>query len=64
MWIEMRSILSGRIHVRFIKGVTPEKLELHRSGARVQDVFPELSPEDREFVMTGITVAEWAEHMS
>jgi len=27
----------------------------------VQDAFPDMSPEDREFLMTGITPQEWKE---
>ena len=28
-------------------------------GALIQDVMPHLKPEEREFLMTGITPAEW-----
>lgn len=40
MWIEKRSIITGRINVRFISGVTPELLKRHASGELAQDVFP------------------------
>ena len=30
-------------------------------NAMVQDAFPDMSPEDREFLMTGITPQEWKE---
>ncbi len=29
------------------------------NGASIQDAMPHLSPEDREFLMTGITAKEW-----
>ena len=34
---------------------------LHKweSGAYIQDAFPSLSPEQREFIKTGITPEEW-----
>lgn len=31
----------------------------NRSSKLIQDVFPNMSPEDREFLMTGITPTEW-----
>ena len=33
---------------------------LHTRGKLVQEAFPKMSAEDREFLMTGITPAEWA----
>lgn len=30
-------------------------------GAMIQEAFKELNPEEREFLMTGITPAEWNE---
>ena len=30
-------------------------------GALIQDAFPDLDADQREFLMTGITPAEWAE---
>ena len=32
-----------------------------KEGALIQDAFPECSPEQREFLMTGITPSEWEE---
>jgi hypothetical protein len=32
----------------------------HRSSQLIQDVFPNMTADDREFLMTGITPAEWA----
>ena len=33
---------------------------LHTRGKAVQDAFPNMSAEDREFLMTGITPEDWA----
>jgi hypothetical protein len=42
--------------------VTTEELdEWKRSGSSVQAAFPHLTPDQREFLLTGTTPAEWAE---
>jgi len=32
-----------------------------KRGALIQEAFPSLSAEDREFILSGITPAEWAD---
>ena len=32
---------------------------IKQGGQLIQDAFPQLSPADREFFLTGITEAEW-----
>ena len=40
--------------------VTPEQLTRYEQGNElIQNVFPNLSAEHREFIMTGITPEEW-----
>ena len=40
--------------------ITPEQLARYEQGNElIQNVFPNLSPEHREFIMTGITPEEW-----
>jgi hypothetical protein len=40
--------------------ITEEQLNLFESGDElIQNVFPELSADDREFIMTGISDEEW-----
>jgi len=40
--------------------VTQEQLDRYRQGRElIQNVFPHLSPADREFIKTGITQEEW-----
>lgn len=61
MKITKTSILTGIEHTREI-AVTQERLDHWKSsGAHVQDVFPELTPDDREFLISGITPEEWEE---
>lgn len=59
MLITKRSSISGKIHTRDID-VTEAQLERYREGLPcIQDVFPGLSVNDREFIKTGITPEEW-----
>lgn len=44
--------------------VTQEQLDQYESGLLIQDVFPHLTPAEREFIMTGITDEEWNQFMT
>lgn len=45
--------------------VTQEQLDQYESGdVLIQDVFPHLTPAEREFIMTGITEEEWNQFMA
>lgn len=59
--VVMASMVSGKQHTREYR-MTAEQIRLYTSENRplIQDIFPELSLEDREFLMTGITPEEWA----
>jgi hypothetical protein len=39
--------------------ITEDQLNDWNQGQLIQDVMPELSPEAREFLITGITSDEW-----
>ena len=39
--------------------VTYEQLERWRNGELIQNVMPELTPDEREFIMSGITPNDW-----
>lgn len=61
MKIVRQSKLTGVIHSREID-VTSEQLEqlaLPNRTALIQHICPDLSPSDREFLLTGITDEEW-----
>jgi hypothetical protein len=58
MLITKKSGLSGKEHSREID-VTQEQLDRWHAGEYIQDVMTHVSPEDREFLMTGITPEEW-----
>lgn len=58
MLIERKSILSGVVRTLDIP-VTEEQLALWQGGMLIQNAMPNLSPDHREFIMTGITQEEW-----
>lgn len=41
--------------------VTQEQLNRVQAGGYVQSIFPNLSSDEREFILTGITPDEWDE---
>jgi hypothetical protein len=60
MLIAKTSSLTSRTHEMEID-VSDKQIALWMEGALIQDVMPDLSPDEREFLMTGITPAEWNE---
>jgi len=58
MLITRKSPFSGEINTREIP-VTQEQLDAWNNGALIQRAMPNISAEEREFIMTGITSAEW-----
>ena len=61
------SDLTGATNTRSIEDVTREQVEAYYATTRnrfkapilIQDAFPNLSDDDREFIKTGITPEEW-----
>jgi hypothetical protein len=60
MLFERKSMLSGKVHTREIN-VTQAQIDAWEAGATIQSVMADLSADDREFIMTGITPDEWDE---
>ena len=58
MEIKRRSLATGRLNAMIID-VTQEQLNKWASGALIQDAMPNITPAEREFIMTGITQSEW-----
>jgi len=58
MRITRKSTLTGITHTLEIP-VTQAQLTKWKEGSFIQDAMPNLSEDDREFIMTGITAAEW-----
>ena len=44
--------------------ITPEQWQSYINGAFVQDAFPHLSLDEREFIITGMMPGEWEDLFS
>lgn len=63
MLFEKQSLLTGITHQREIP-VSPEEVNRwEASGRHIQDYFPNLSADDREFILTGITPEKWNQYI-
>jgi hypothetical protein len=58
MVVSRISTLTGKFHQVELP-VTPEQLTAWEGGQLVQRVFPHLTADEREFIMSGITPEEW-----
>jgi hypothetical protein len=62
MLISRKSPFSGEIHDMEIP-VTEEQLWAWEAGELIQNAMPNLTPDQREFIMTGITPSEWDDNL-
>ena len=60
MKVTRTSAYSGITRTRNLD-ITEGQIEAHRNGGLIQNVMPDLSDNDREFYLTGITTEEWTE---
>ena len=58
MLIFRTSTISGKLHGMAIN-ITPEQINKIDSGALIQNVVPNLTRDEREFIISGITREEW-----
>ena len=58
MKITRTSIFTGITRTKNLR-ITPDQMERWQSGTLIQNAFPNLSADDREFLMTGATREEW-----
>lgn len=61
MLITRQSLISGNTNTMSLP-ITEEQYNAWEQGTLVQDAMPHLSPDEREFIMTGITPEEWADN--
>ena len=59
-----QSLFSGKIHAMELPVSARDLNAYHEGTANIQDVFPHLTPEQREFIISGITPEEWAKHLA
>ena len=60
MLITRTSGFSGKVNTMEIP-VTQEQIDSWKNGELIQRAMPNLTPDQREFIMTGITPEEWDE---
>ena len=60
MLVTRTSVFSGKTRQRVLP-VTAEQLAAWRGGELIQRAIPQLTDEDREFLLTGTVQAEWDE---
>jgi hypothetical protein len=58
MKITKQSLISGEIHTMEIN-CTQTELNNYNSGMLLQTAFKNATPDEREFILTGITPDEW-----
>jgi len=61
-WVDIRCKRTGKLMTLNCSLEVFEKgLEKYKRGAMMQDAFPFLSADEREFLISGTTPEEWAE---
>ena len=60
MLITKKSIFSGEWNTMDIP-VTQSQIDDWANGALIKDAMPNVSVDDREFLMTGVTPEEWTD---
>lgn len=56
------SVVSGHRYVSFLPHVTKHQIVAFlETNSKIQDAFPHLTPDQREFLLTGIIPSEWDE---
>lgn len=58
MILRRTSLISNKVNEMDLD-ITQEQLNRWRRGEKIQNVFPHLTADEREFIMTGITPEEW-----
>ena len=62
MLVTRKSMLTGFSRTLEVPGLTNEMVQNWEEGMLIQEAMPDISPELREFVMTGIAPDEWDGH--
>lgn len=58
MKIKRQSIFTGAIRTLDLP-ITEEQWERYKNGTLIQDAFPNLTTDQREFILSGVTKEEW-----
>jgi|TARA_B110000977_G_C10651956_1_gene328327 hypothetical protein len=60
MQVSKRSVASGELNTMVLDFTMPQYMDW-KGGMLIQNAMPQLSADEREFLMTGMTPAEWNE---
>lgn len=63
MKISRESIVSGKVNTMELN-ITESQIKKYQDGALIQDAFPNLDVNEREFLLTGMTPEEWEQTMT
>ena len=58
MLITKENMITGVAHTMELD-VTPEQIKAWEDGMLIQDAMPNLSADEREFILTGMTAEDW-----
>ncbi len=61
MLIQRKSILTGIVHIMDLPVTEDQMYEYLHGGVLLQHAFPHLTPDQREFILNGVTPEEWDE---
>ena len=59
-----KSMLSGIVRTKSFEMTDAQHLEYVKGNKTVQTIFPELTRDEREFLISGITAKEWEDTMN
>lgn len=62
MKIVRTSPFSGEINVKDLDVTEEQMHRFYNKETDIQTIFPHLSKDDREFILSGITSEEWAKY--
>lgn len=57
--VSKRSIATGKMNTKIVSLIVEDYIEWVDGKKVIQDAMPYLSPDDREFLLTGILPNEW-----
>lgn len=60
MLIRRKSPRTGKVTTKEIN-VTQEQLDAWQAGETIQTAMPQVNADDREFIISGLTLEDWAE---
>ena len=61
MKVTRQSMTSGKTRTKDLPITPVQYVKYIRGEGHVQDIMPDLPPEDREFLISGVTQEEWEE---